>query len=124
MKQKFLICKHCGNIVALIRNNGVPIYCCGERMHELIPDTTEASGEKHIPVYRMDGNTVHVAVGAAEHPMSKEHYIEWVCLETQHTIQYVHLNPDDNPQAKFSICDGDEIRAVFAFCNQHNLWRK
>ena len=68
MKQKFLICQHCGNIVAMIRDKGVPIYCCGEEMQELIPGTTEASGEKHIPVYKVEGNTVHVTVGSVEHP--------------------------------------------------------
>ena len=50
MKQKFYICKHCGNIIAMIRDKGVPVYCCGEKMHEITPGTTEASGEKHIPV--------------------------------------------------------------------------
>ena len=49
MKQKFLICQHCGNIVAMIRDKGVPVFCCGEEMQGLIPGTTEASGEKHIP---------------------------------------------------------------------------
>ena len=124
MKQKFLICKHCGNIVAMIRDHGVSISCCGEEMQELIPDSIEASGEKHIPVYKVDENTVHVTVGATQHPMTPEHYIEWVCLETAQGIQYAHLDPDDKPRAKFSVCDGDEIRAVYAFCNQHDLWRK
>ena len=73
MKQKFLICQHCGNIVAVIRNKGVPIYCCGEKMRELRPGTTEASGEKHIPVYEVEGDTVHVTIGAVEHPMNEEH---------------------------------------------------
>ena len=68
MKMEFLICKHCGNIVAMIRDRGVPVYCCGEKMQELIPGTTEASGEKHIPVYEVAGNTVHVTVGTVEHP--------------------------------------------------------
>ena len=72
MKQKFLICKHCGNIVAMIRDQGVPVYCCGEKMRELIPGATEGSGEKHIPVYQVEGNIVHVTVGAAEHPMTPE----------------------------------------------------
>ena len=124
MKQILMICKLCGNIVAMIRDKGVPLRCCGEEMRELIPGMTEASGEKHIPVYKMDGNTIHVTVGSVEHPMNKAHYIEWVCLETEHGIQYAHLNPDDKPTAKFSICDGDKVRAVFAFCNQHDLWRK
>jgi len=56
--------------------------------------------------------------------MTQEHYIEWVCLETEHGIQYACLDPADKPKAKFSICDGDEVRAVYAFCNQHDLWRK
>ena len=123
MKQKFLICKHCGNIVAMIRNNGVPVYCCSEKMQELVPGTTEASGEKHVPVYKLEDNTVHASVGAAEHPMTPEHYIEWVCLETEHGIQYAHLAPEDKPRAKFAICDGDEVRAVCAFCNRHDLWK-
>ena len=124
MKQKFLICSHCGNIAALIRDMGVPLFCCGEEMEELIPGTTEASEEKHIPVYEVNGNTVRVTVGAAEHPMTEEHYIEWVCMETEQGIQYVHLNPGDAPKAVFSICGEDTVRAVYAFCNQHNLWRK
>ena len=68
-------------------------------------------------------HVVHVTVGAVEHPMTKEHYIEWVCLETEHGIQYAHLDPDDEPRAKFALCEGDEVRAVYAFCNQHDLWR-
>ena len=123
MKQKFYICKHCGNIATLIRDAGVPIMCCGEKMHEIKPGITEASGEKHIPVYEMDGNVVHVTVGSVEHPMTREHYIEWICLESEHGIQYDHLDPNDEPRANFALCDGDEVRAVYAFCNQHDLWR-
>lgn len=124
MKQQFLICRHCGNIVAMIRNKGVPIYCCGEEMEELLPGTTEAAEEKHLPVYCVDGNTVHVSVGSIEHPMTDEHYIEWICLETEQGVQYAHLDPNEKPMAKFALSDGDEIRGVYAFCNQHDLWRK
>ena len=123
MRQKHYICEHCGNIAALVRNTDVPIMCCGEKMQEMIPCTTEASGEKHRPVYQADGYTIHVTVGSVEHPMTKEHYIEWICLETEHGIQYAHLNPDDKPKAKFALCEGDEVRAVYALCNQHDLWR-
>ena len=124
MKHRFLTCKHCGNIVAMIRDKGVSVYCCSEAMQELMPGTTEASGEKHIPVYEMDGNVVHVTVGSAEHPMTQEHYIEWVCLVTDRCIQYVHLDPWDKPKAKFTISEGDNVKAAYAFCNQHDLWRK
>ncbi|MBE6769106.1 MAG: desulfoferrodoxin [Ruminococcaceae bacterium] len=122
MKQKFFFCKHCGNVVAKLHDRGTT-YCCGEKMQELVPGTTEAAEEKHLPVWKQEGNVVHVAVGAAAHPMTAEHYIEWVCLETEHGIQYTHLDPTDEPRAKFAICDGDEVRAVYAFCNQHALWK-
>ena len=123
MKQKFYICKHCGNIIAMVRDCGVSVYCCGEKMHELIPGTTEASGEKHIPVYDVQGSTVTVTVGAAEHPMTQEHYIEWICLETGQGIQYKHLEPSDAPKACFSLCEGDHVEAVYALRSQHSLWR-
>ena len=124
MQQKYFICQHCGNIVTLIRDCGVPVYCCGKAMQEIRSCATDAAQEKHVPVYQVHGNQVTVTVGKAEHPMTPEHYIEWVCLETEHGIQYAHLDPDDKPKAKFSICDGDEVQAVYAFCNQHDLWRK
>ena len=124
MKQKFYICKHCKNIIAKISDAGVPVMYCGEKMHEIIPGSTEASNEKHVPIYNVDKNTVHVTVGSVEHPMTEAHYIEWICLETEYVIQYAHLHPNDKPRAKFALCDGDEVRAVYAFCNQHELWRK
>ena len=76
MKQRFFICKHCGNLIAMVKDTGVPVVCCGEKMHELIPGITDASVEKHVPVYAVEGSTVHVKVGEAEHPMLPEHYIE------------------------------------------------
>ena len=123
MKQKFYICSHCGNIIAMILDHGVPVYCCGEKMKAMEPGSQDASQEKHVPVYEVKDNIVHVKVGSVEHPMTAEHYIQWICLETEHGIQYAHLDPDDKPQAKFALCPGDEVRAVYAFCNQHNLWR-
>ena len=123
-KTKFFICEKCGNLVEKIEDSGVPMMCCGQKMTPIEAGTVEASREKHIPVATVEGNTVRVVVGSVEHPMTEEHYIEWVCLETEHGIQYAHLDPDDKPKAKFSICDGDEVRAVYAFCNQHDLWRK
>ena len=34
MEQKFYICKHCGNIIAKVKDTGVPVICCGEPMSE------------------------------------------------------------------------------------------
>ena len=76
MEQKFYICEHCGNIAALIKNAGVPLMCCGQKMKEIIPGTTDAAVEKHVPVYKVEGNLVTVTVGSTEHPMMPEHSIE------------------------------------------------
>ena len=95
MEQKFYICEHCGNIIAMVKNKGVPVMCCGQKMTEIIPGTSDASQEKHVPVYTVDGNLVNVKVGAVEHPMLPEHYIEWVSLQTKCGNQRKVLKPGD-----------------------------
>lgn len=81
-EQKFFICKHCGNLVGMIHNAGVKIICCGEPMTELVPNTTDAAGEKHLPVVEVSGKQVTVSVGSVPHPMTEEHHIAWVYLQT------------------------------------------
>ena len=123
MEQKFFICEHCGNIVAFVKNSGVPVVCCGEKMKELIPGTTDAAVEKHIPVYRVEDGKVFVTVGSVAHPMLQEHYIEWVSLQTKLGNQRKVLNPGDKPEVCFSICEGDKVQSIFAYCNLHGLWK-
>jgi len=121
---KFYICRHCGNIVAYLHESGVKVVCCGEAMQELIPNSTEASNEKHIPVIEVKGNQVVVKVGEVLHPMLDVHYIEWIALETKHGNQRVTLKPGDAPIATFSLVDNDEVVRAYAFCNIHGLWVK
>ena len=123
MEMKFYRCSHCGQIIAIVKATGVPIVCCGEPMAEVVPGTTDASLEKHVPVVNVEGNTVHVRVGSAAHPMVPEHYIEWVAIQTKLGNQRKQLSPGDEPKACFSICDGDEVEAVYAYCNLHSLWK-
>ena len=123
MEQKFYICEHCGNIIAKVKDSGVPAICCGQKMTEIIPGTTDASQEKHVPVYQVEGNKVIVTVGAVEHPMQSEHYIEWVSLQTKQGNQRKALQPGQEPKACFAICEGDKVEAVFAYCNLHSLWK-
>ena len=123
MEQKFFICEHCGNIIAMVKSSGVPVMCCGQQMKEIIPGTTDAAVEKHVPVYTVEGNKVMVTVGSAEHPMLPEHYIEWVSLQTKQGNQRKALKPGDAPKVCFAICEGDEVEAVYAYCNLHSLWK-
>ena len=53
---KFYICNHCGNIIAYVKSSGVPVVCCGEKMQELVPNTTDAAVEKQVPVIQIDGS--------------------------------------------------------------------
>lgn len=123
MEQKFFICEHCGNIIAMVKSSGVPIMCCGQKMTEIKPGTTDAAFEKHIPVYEVKDNKVYVKVGSVAHPMLAEHYIEWISLQTKMGNQRKALTPNDKPEACFAICDGDEVEAVYAYCNLHSLWK-
>ena len=123
MKQtKFYICSHCGNVIEKVVDKKVPVVCCGEKMKELIPGTVEASHEKHIPVVTVNGDTVSVVVGSVEHPMSEEHSIEWIYLETDKGGYRRELLPTDAPRAEF-ILHGETPIAVFAYCNLHGLWK-
>ena len=123
MEQKFYICAHCGNIIAYVNNSGVPVMCCGQKMQEIIPGTTDASTEKHVPVYTVEGNKVHVKVGSVTHPMQEEHYIQWISLQTKQGNQRKALKPGDAPEACFALCEGDEVEAVYEYCNLHGLWK-
>lgn len=121
---KFYVCNHCGNIIRFDKNTGVPVMCCGEKMEELIPGTTDAAQEKHVPAVFIDGNKVTVKVGEVEHPMEEEHYIEWIILETKEMEYKANLNPGEKPEATFILNDGDEVVAAYEYCNLHRLWKK
>lgn len=123
MELKFFRCEHCGNIIEMVEDKGVPVVCCGQRMTELVAGTSDGAREKHVPVYEVKDNIVHVKVGEVAHPMIPEHYIEWIVLQTKNGIQRKELNPGDKPEACFALCDGDEVEAVYAYCNLHGLWK-
>ena len=122
MKQRFFICPKCGNIVAFVKSSGAPVSCCGGEMRELLPGTTEAAAEKHIPVFTVDGNTVTVEVGSVAHPMTEAHHIAWISLETKAGNQRKELDPTGAPRVTFVMEAGDEVRTVYAYCNLHGLW--
>ena len=84
----------------------------------------DAAFEKHIPVYTVEGDTVHVFIGEVEHPMTAEHWIEWVSLKTDKGIQRKCLKPGEKPSVDFKILEDEEVEEVSAYCNLHGLWKK
>lgn len=120
---KLYICKHCGNIISYAKKNGPDVVCCGEKMKEIIPASVDAAKEKHVPVIKIDSNKVKVMVGEVEHPMTAEHYIEWILIETNKTVKIRKLQSNDKPEAEFLLQVDEEILGVYAYCNLHGLWK-
>ena len=103
---KFYICEHCGNIVTFLQSSGVPVMCCGQKMTELVPDSTDAAQEKHVPVVTVEGSMVDVKEGSATEG-----------------CQIKYLEPGQAPEVKFALAPGDRVKAAYAYCNLHGLWR-
>lgn len=121
MSNKFRICRKCGNLVGMVHDSGVPLICCGEKMEELMPNTVEASGEKHLPVVTVTDDILTVNVGSVDHPMLDAHLIEWIFVQTEHGGQRKAFKAGDAPHAEFCL-KGDKAIAVYAYCNLHGLW--
>ena len=121
-EKKFYICKHCGNMIGMIKSSGVNVVCCGDPMTELNPNSTEAAQEKHVPVVVVDGATVKVTVGSVLHPMTEEHHIAWIYLETEQGGQRKKLAVGSKPEAEFALAGGDKVVGVYEYCNLHGLW--
>ena len=120
---KFYKCQHCPNMIAYLEKAVCNAKCCGEEMLELVPNTSDGAGEKHVPVIVRDGQTVTVKVGSVAHPMLEAHYIQWIALETAQGMQRKTLKPGDEPKAVFALAEGDEPVAAYEYCHPHGLWK-
>lgn len=118
---KFYRCSHCGNIITKLHDGGPKVVCCGEEMEELVVNTTDAAHEKHVPVVTRKNNKLVVNVGSVDHPMSEEHYIEFIVLQTETGMRVVYLKPNDKPCCE--IYEDEPVVAVYAYCNLHGLWK-
>ena len=112
MREKFYICRHCGNLIGLINDAGVPMMCCGQKMEALVPNTTEAAGEKHLPFVNLEDGSVYVRIGEITHPMTEEHYIQWVYVETENGGQRRAFKPGDTPEATFCIGEDKPVAVM------------
>ncbi len=114
-------CDICGNIVQVIHDGEGELVCCGEPMKLLSEQTSDAPGEKHVPVVeRMAGCTM-VKVGIVPHPMAEDHYIEWIEIEVDGKAFRKFLTPGDAPEATFEVVG--ELITAREYCNVHGLWK-
>lgn len=122
MEERFYFCNSCGNLMIAAIASGVIPYCCGEEMTLLHPNTTDGNKEKHVPVVTFTSNhSMKVCIGSEPHPMTAQHNIRFVCLETNIGGVVRYLKEDDPPEVCIRF-DGKPI-AVYAYCNIHGLWR-
>ena len=83
--------------------------------------SVDAAKEKHVPVVKVNGNTVTVVVGSVAHPMEDEHHIKWVCLKTEKGVQVKALQPHEKPEVEFAITSDDKVIEAYEFCNKHGV---
>ena len=116
-------CALCGNVVELLISGAGELSCCGQPMKMLMPNTDDSGAkEKHIPIIReaSDGSSI-VEVGSLPHPMTEEHYIEWIEIINGSYINRKYLNPSDLPKAEFYLHKKPGVY-LRAYCNKHGLW--
>ena len=117
-------CMSCSSVVERVNNKESTLVCCGKDMVEQKPKTAEMALEKHVPfITESDDGKVLIKIGENEdHPMTEEHYIEFIEILTScgKTLRH-NLNPGDKPQAKFGV-KREYIVEVREFCNLHGLW--
>ncbi|MBQ8779288.1 MAG: desulfoferrodoxin [Alistipes sp.] len=121
MTTKFYKCETCGNVVVKLVDSKVPLVCCGSKMQELVPNTVDASNEKHVPqVTMLEDNMIKVEVGSVAHPMTEEHHIAFIYVETDKGGIKVDLK--DKPEAIVALGDAKPL-VVYEYCNLHGLWK-
>ena len=124
MKEKntvFYKCPICGNVIGLIKGDINHVRCCGKEMELLVANSEDASVEKHVPVYERVEDEIIVKVGEVEHPMEKEHYIQWIAQVSDNQTTRVRLYPEQSTEVRFKYIPKS---VLYAYCNKHGLWKK
>ena len=114
----FKKCMKCGAFVKEIENpHNSQFICCGEEMSVVVPNSVDASHEKHIPDIHVEDETMIITV---HHVMEPEHYIEWILVKTEKENREVILKPGDTPEMTVPYEKG---ALIYAYCNKHGLWK-
>lgn len=122
MKNKLIVkeCESCGAIVKTIADctcENCGIKCCNKNMKELIPNSFDASSEKHIPTYKIVEDEIYVSLN---HPMDKDHYIMWIAKVKDNHEEIIYLDKEQKASCKFKY---EKNSTIYAFCNKHKLWK-
>jgi superoxide reductase len=114
-------CNVCGNIVEMVHTGAGELVCCGQPMVLQKENTVDAAAEKHVPVIEKTEKGFRIKVGSAPHPMTEEHYIEWVEVLADGKVYRKFLKPGDQPEVEFCI-EAENVTAR-EYCNLHGIWK-
>lgn len=114
-------CEICGNIVEVLHDGVGKLVCCGKPMILQKENTVEAAKEKHVPIIEKNEEGVKVKVGSVPHPMTSEHYIEWIEISTEKGESKKFLKPGENPETNFPV-KNKKVKSR-EYCNLHGLWK-
>lgn len=123
MKNELIIkkCSSCAAMVKVLKTctcDNCKIRCCGEEMETLVSNSVDASFEKHIPQIERVEDEIFVKVN---HPMEKEHYIEWITQVNDNKEECIYLYPEGPAEVRFKYIPN---ATIYAYCNKHGLWKK
>lgn len=119
MEFKLYRCKVCGNIAWKLVDKGVPLFCCGQKMEEMVPGTSDGAVEKHVPVLEREGDQVTVSVGEVLHPMEESHSIQIIAAVSGDTAVVRLPRPGDQPTLRLTT---PEAVTAYAYCDLHDYW--
>jgi len=114
-------CSRCGNVVEVTNGNAGTLNCCGAPMDLMEEKTADSSTEKHVPIVAAAGSGIKVVVGSTAHPMTEEHYIEWIEVINGDYVNRKYLKPGDKPEAEFYVPEKEGL-ILRSYCNLHGLW--
>lgn len=116
-------CMLCGNVIEVFAGGDGELVCCGEPMKRMIENTVDATKEKHVPVIEKIDGGYKVKIGSVAHPMTTEHYIQFIEFVCDCCTCIKVLKPGDAPEAEFECrCAPDKVYAK-EHCNLHGLWK-
>ncbi|HAF07987.1 MAG: desulfoferrodoxin family protein [bacterium] len=122
IKKDILKCTNCKNVVEILRKGDGELFCCGKPMVKEESKNNDNGVEKHLPVIKEKETYFEIAVGEVEHPMTSEHHIEWVEVNTDKESIKKFFNVNEKPV--FNIPKNHKVKNVRAYCNIHGLWRR
>ena len=121
-KRQIYRCGVCGNITEVLHSGQGELICCGQPMNLQKEQSEGEYAEKHAPVIqRAEDGSYKIKVGKVTHPMTEDHYIEWIEFETDKGFGKIFLKPGDAPEANCSV-KSEKIKARM-YCNLHGLWK-